>query len=426
MISAEQIANAIREERLQCAVEMCLEIAEDNFPWMCLEGLISETIGDSNLPAPLVDLQRVRLNYPGSKHSLILVVSQALLEMPYCRRSSPMSIFEKSDLLEKVRLAFPSGDPERSIIDEILHIVRSDESLSQIQLRPVAPEVQGLILFLGHNDSPSRVLELKKDDFSGLTSEGLMIAAFMVGLRFRRQALASSQVFVPFRDVQILKVVAILNGSTPPKPAEVRRDGKRVFINNVGYMRRSRFFVLQVSQSNLVVYGGAKGDFSKFGRVKLIAIKDLASIGSLKIRQLPIPNRKFSHYILESISFENFKLGKIKVFTNRQLLESHFDLEKFLEVKFKGEVWVHEEGKSYIRLKNTLLRFRLTDLNQIVFNSPSSKKSKKSVTRKETEGQLSIPLTEDVSDDSNYDDERDLKYWKREFKFLFKITSIKI
>lgn len=133
MITADQIANAIREERLQCAVEMCLQIAEDNLQWTCLEGLISETVGGADLPASLVDLQRVRVNQPIVEHSLISVVSQALLAMPYCRRSTPMSIFEKSDLLEKVKHVFTSGDPERSIIDEILHIVRSDESLRQIQ-----------------------------------------------------------------------------------------------------------------------------------------------------------------------------------------------------------------------------------------------------------------------------------------------------
>lgn len=426
MITADQIANAIREERLQCAVEMCLEIAEDNLQWTCLEGLISETVGDANLPASFNDLQRVRVNQPIVEPSLISVVSQALLEMPYCRRSSPMSIFEKSDLLEKARLAFTSGEPKRLIIDEILHLVRSDESLSQIQLRPIAPELQGLILFLGHNDSPSRVLELKKDDFSGLTSEGLMIAAFMVGLRFRRQTLASGQVFVPFRDTQILKVVAILNGATPPGSAEVRREGKSLFINNAGYMRRSKFFVLQVSQSNLVVYGGAKGDFSKFGRVKSIAIKDLSSIGSLKIKQLPIPKRDFSDNILKSISFENFKLGKIKVFTNRQLLDSYFDSEKFLEVKFKSEVWVHDDGESPTKLKNTILRFRLTDLKQILANAPSSKKLKKSVIRKETEEQLSFPLADEVLDDPSRNNDQNLKYWKKEFKSLFQLKSIKM
>ena len=426
MITADQIANAIREERLQCAVEMCLEIAEDNLQWTCVEGLISETVGDADLPASLVDLQRVRVNHPRVEHSLISVVSQALLEMPYCRRSSPLSIFEKSDLLEKVRLAFTSGDPERLIIDEILHIVRSDESLSQIQLRQVAPEMQGLILFLGHNDSPSRVIELKKDDFSGLTSEGLMVAVFLVGLRFRRQTLPSSQVFVPFRDTQILKVVAILNGSKPPEPAEVRREGKRVVINDASYLRRSRFFVLQVSQSNLVVYGGSKGDFSKFGRVKSIAIKDLSSIGSLKIKQLPIPKRDFSDNILKSISFENFKLGKIRVFTNRQLLDSYFDSEKFLEVKFKSEVWVHDDGESPTKLKNTILRFRLTDLKQILANVPSSKKLKKSVIRKETEEQLSFPLADEVLDDPERSDDHDLKNWKKEFKSLFELKSIKM
>ena len=426
MITAEQITNAIREERLQCAVEMCLEIAEDNLQWTCLEGLISETVSDSNLPASLVDLQRVRVNHPKVKHSLISVVSQELLEMPYCRRSSPMSISEKSDLLEKARLVFPSGVPERLIIDKILHLVRSDESLSQIQLRSVAPELQGLVLFLGHNDSPSRALELKKDDFSGLTSEGLMVAAFMVGLRFRRQALASSQVFVPFRDTQILKVVAILNGATPPKSAEVLRSGKSVFINNTCYTRRSKFFVLQILSSNLVVYGGTKGEFSKFSRVKLIAIKDLSSIGSLKIKRLPIPNGKFNDKILKSISFENFELGKIRVFNNRQLLDSYFDSEKFLEVKFKGEVWVHEEGESPTKLRNILLRFRLNDLKQILFDEPNSKRLKKHVTRKETEGQLSIPLTDNVSDYLNDDDTRNLKYWKKEFKSLFKLKAIKM
>ena len=426
MISVEQIASAIREERLQCAVEMCLEIAEDNLQWTCLEGLISETVDVFNLPAPLVDLQRVRLNQPREKHSLISVVSQVILEMPHCRRSSPLSIFEKSDLLEKVRLTLPSGDPERLIIDEILHIVRSDDSLSQIQLKAIAPEMQGLILFLGHNESPSRVLELKRDDFSGLTSEGLMVATFMVGLRFRRQTLPSSQVFVPFRDTQILKVVAILNGATPPDPAEVRRDGKRVFINNVGFMRRSRFFVLQVPQGNLVVYGGTKQDLSKFGRVKLIAIKDLSSIGSLKIKQLPIPNQIFSDKILKSISFENFKLGKIRVFKNRQLLDSYFEYEKFLEVKFKGEVWVHEEGKSPTNLKNVRLQFRLSDLLEFSSNEPSSKRLKQSMIRKETEGQLSIPLAEDVMNHPNHDDDHSLRYWKKEFKSLFKVKSIKV
>lgn len=426
MIKADQIANAIHEERLQCAVEMCLEIAEDSLQWSCLEGLISETVGDANLPASLVDLQRVRVNQPVVEHSLISVVSQALLAMPYCRRSSPMSIFEKSDLLEKVRLAFTLGDPERLIIDEILHLVRSDESLSQIQLRQVAPEMQGLILFLGHNDSPSRVIELKKDDFSGLTSEGLMVAVFLVGLRFRRQTLPSSQVFVPFRDTQILKVVAILNGSSPPEPAEVRREGKRVVINDASYTRRSRFFVLQVSQMNLVVYEGKKGDFSKFNRVKSIAIKDLSSIGALKIKQLPIPKPDFSDKILKRISFENFRLGKIRVFKNRQLLDSYFDSIEFLEVKFKNEVWVHDDGESPTKLKNTILRFRLTDLEQILANAPSSKKLKKSVIRKKTEGQLSIPRADEVLDDPSRNNDHNLKYWKKEFKSLFQLKSIKM
>jgi len=426
LITADQIANAIREERLQCAVEMCLQIAEDNLQWTCLEGLISETVGGADLPASLVDLQRVRVNQPIVEHSLISVVSQALLAMPYCRRSTPMSIFEKSDLLEKVKHVFTSGDPERSIIDEILHIVRSDESLSQIQLRRVTPEIQGLILFLGHNDSPSRVIELKKDDFSGLTSEGLMVAVFLVGLRFRRQTLPSSQVFVPFRDTQILKVVAILNGSSPPEPAEVRREGKRLVINDASYVRRSRFFVLQVLQSNLVVYGGAKGDFPKFGRVKSIAIKDLSSIGSLKIKQLPLFKRDLSDKILKSINFENFRRGKIRVFTNRPLLDSYFDSEEFLEVKFKNEVWVHDDGESPTKLKNTILRFRLTDLKQILANAPSSKKLKKSVIRKETEEQPSFSLADEELDDPSRNNDHNLKYWKKEFKSLFQLKSIKM
>ena len=136
--------------------------------------------------------------------------------------------------------------------------------------------------------------------------------------------------------------------------------------------------------------------------------------------------RKFSDNILKSISFENFKLGKIRVFSNRELLDSYFDSEKFLEVKFKSEVWLHEEGELPKKLKNILLRFRLNDLKQILSNEPNSKRLKKSVTRKETEGQLSIPLTEDAPDYLSYDNERDLKYWKKEFKSLFKIKSIKM
>jgi len=423
LITPDQIANAIREERLQCAVEMCLEIYQDNLQLTCVEGLISETVGDANLPASLVDLQRVRINQPRDKYSLISVVSQALLEMPYCRRASPMSNFEKLDLLEKVRLEFISDDREGLIIDKILQIVRSDENLTRIPLRQVAPEMQGLILFLGHNDSPSRVIELKKDDFSGLTSEGLMVAVFMVGLRFRRQTLPGSQVFAPLRDTQIRKVVAILNGSTPPEPAVVRRDGRRVFINNVIYVRRIRSFVLQGPFP--VVYGGAKGDFSKFVKVKMISIKNLDSIGPVKIKQLPILKNEFIDTVRKSINFEDFKEGKIRVFNNRQFDDSYFDFVKFLEVKFKSEVWIHDNGESPTKLKNIVLRFMLTDVQQILSNAQSSERPKKSVTKRHIEGQL-FPLTGDVSGNPSDDDERNRRYWKKEFRSLFKMGSGKI
>ena len=426
MITAEHIANAIREERLQCAVEMCLEIAEDNLQWTCLEGLISETVGESNLPASLLDLQRVRINQPRPQNSLVSIVSQALLEMAYCRRSSPMSIVEKSDLLEKVRLAFLPSDPGRLIIDRLLQLVGSDESLSQIDLKAIEPEVQGLILFLGHNDSPSRVLELQQTDFDGLTSAGLMIATFMVGLRFRRQTLQSSQVFVPFRDIQIQKVVAMLNGSKLPESAEMRREGGDVFINHVRYERRSRFFVFEIPRGKLVVYAGLKNDFSKFGQVNLVAIKNPSSIGAMKVVEVPIPFEKFGDKILKSISFESFKLGKIRIFKNRQLLGSYFESEKFLEIRFKGEVWICEEGKPPTKMKNVLLRIRLKDLRESAVGAPSSKKLNNLARRRKDVTQLSIPLPEVVLDQSNNDEKLDLKHWKKEFKSLFKIKSIKM
>ena len=43
-------------------------------------------------------------------------------------------------------------------------------------------------------------------DLETSSPEGLMIAAFMVGLRFRRQTLASGQVFVPFRSSRTTKI----------------------------------------------------------------------------------------------------------------------------------------------------------------------------------------------------------------------------
>ena len=85
-----------------------------------------------------------------------------------------------------------------------------------------------------------------------------------------------------------------------------------------------------------------------------------------------------------------------------------------------------DPSETFRKLKNILLRFRLNDLKQILSNEPNSKRLKKSVTRKETEGQLSIPLTEDAPDYLSYDNERDLKYWKKDFKSLFKIKSIKM
>ena len=426
MITPERIANAIREERLQCAVEMCLEIAEDELQLTCIEGLVSETVGESSLPASLLDLQRVRIGQVITQNSVVSIVSKALLDKAYCRRSSPMSIVEKSDLLEKVRIGFSQDDTARLIIDKILELVRFDESLSPLDLKAIEPELQGLILFLGHNDSPSRMLELRRTDFDGLTSAGLMIATFMVGLRFRRQTLQSGQVFVPFRNTQILKVVAILNGSSPPDSAQVRREGDNVFINNVRYERRSRFFAFEIPLNNLVVYAGVKSDFSKFARVKLIAVKNLSSIGSIKIIERPFMKDNLGTKFFKNINFEDFKLNKIRVFKNRPLLESDFNSEKCLEIKLKSDIWIYEQDESPTKLKNVLLQIRLEDLKQFKVEAPKAKKVKKTKRKRHVEAQLSISLVEEVLDQSNNDEKADLKYWKKEFKSLFKIKSIKM
>lgn len=425
MITPERIANAIREERLQCAVEMCLEIAEDELQLTCIEGLVSETVGESSLPASLLDLQRVRIGQVITQNSVVSIVSKALLDKAYCRRSSPMSIVEKSDLLEKVRIGFSQDDTARLIIDKILELVRIDESLSPLDLKAIEPELQGLILFLGHNDSPSRMLELRRTDFDGLTSAGLMIATFMVGLRFRRQTLQSGQVFVPFRNTQILKVVAILNGSSPPTSAQVRREGDNVFINNVRYERRSRFFAFEIPLNSLVVYAGVKRDFSKFARVKLIAVKNLSSIGSIKIIERQFMKDNLGTKFFKNINFEDFKLNKIRVFKNRPLLESDFTSEKCLEIKLKSEVWIYEQDESPTKLKNVLLQIRLEDLKQFKVEAPKAKREK--TKRKiHVEAQLSISSVEGESDQSNNDEKADLKYWKKEFTSLFKIKSIKM
>jgi len=404
---------------------MCLEIAEDEFQWACVVGLISETVDETNLPSPLVDLQRVRINQPRVQNSVVSIVSQELLDMPYCRRFSPMSMVEKSNLLEKVRLIFPQGHDERLIVDKILHLVRSDESLSPLNLKALKPELQGLILFLTHNDSPSRVLELKQTDFEGLTSAGLMIAVFIVGLRFRRQMLQSDQVFVPFRNMQILKVVAMLNGSTLPESSEVHRAGDKVFINDVLYQRRSKFFAFEIPINDLIVYAGLKSDFSKFGRVKLIAIKNLSSIGSTKIIEILFPKNNEHDAILKRISFEDSKEGKIKVFKNRPLLDKYFYSEAFLEIRFKGEVRIQEYGESLTKLENVLLRIRLKDLDKFKVEVPEIKKVKKNKSKKKSEDQLSFLKSSEVIDQSTKDEKKELIYWKKEFKFLFKNKSIK-
>ena len=79
-----------------------------------------------------------------------------------------MSIEEKSDLLEEVRESLTNNSDEKRWVDDILHLVRSDESLSSLNLRSMPSELQGLVLFLGHNEAPSRVLELRRVDFKEL------------------------------------------------------------------------------------------------------------------------------------------------------------------------------------------------------------------------------------------------------------------
>ena len=87
LITSKEIDAAIREERIQCAVELCLDLADDDVQWLFVKGLLTETITES-LHSVFLDLQRVRCDISQTEKSILCVISNFLLKKPFCHRHS--------------------------------------------------------------------------------------------------------------------------------------------------------------------------------------------------------------------------------------------------------------------------------------------------------------------------------------------------
>ena len=364
LITSKEIDAAIREERIQCAVELCLDLADDDVQWLFVKGLLTETITES-LHSVFLDLQRVRCDISQTEKSILCVISNFLLKKPFCHRHSHMSIEEKSDLLEEVRESLTNNSDEKRWVDDILHLVRSDESLSSLNLRSMPSELQGLVLFLGHNEAPSRVLELRRVDFKELAPESFVIAAFLVGLRFRRQILSPERPFVALRDSHILKTVAILNNSKMPELPDVLLTEDGVSVNGAQFRRRDRCFAIEELDNGLTIFvASKKRDELKFNQINLIATKNTSSIGSIKLIKRKIAKSEYYGDIVKSLSFEDF--SKIKIFGNRKLYDYYFATEDFAEIKFKDAVLIRKKNGEVTKIEKPSIKIRLADLDGLL------------------------------------------------------------
>lgn len=425
LITSQEIDKAIREERIQCAVELCWDLADDDVQRLFVKGLLTETVNES-LHSVFLDLQRVRCDISQTYKSILCVISNFLLEKPYCRRHSHMSIEVKSDLLEEVRKSLTNDSDEKKWVDEIMHLVRSDESLSSLNLGSMPSELQGLVLFLGHNEAPSRVLELRRVDFKGLAPETFMIAAFLVGLRFRRQILSPERTFVAVRDSHILKTVAILNNSKMPGPPEVLLTEDKVSVNGAQFLRRVRWFAIEKLDNGLtIIVQSKKGDQLKFNQINLIATKNTSSIGSIKLIKLKIAKSEYYERIVKSYSFEDF--NKPKIYGNKKLDDSYFAPEDFAEIKFKDAVLIRERNGEVTEIEKSSIKIRLADLDGLLKPFLHTNKSA-SPAKKSNENQPSLDGldTADLQVPGLDVGVKLTKKRKNEIKALFRPISLKV
>jgi hypothetical protein len=362
-------ARAIREDRLQAASELMLACSRSSDQLILAAAALTHSPAeDSNAVAP--EISSLRWSLPHAEHGLLNVVSNFLLSQEHRLSQSQYTQVEKSDLLFHCATTLGSSHALFRLLDDLLHLVRSDESVSDLLEQATDPVVQGLIIFLNNNASPGAVARLDPTSFGDVDSCATLICGFFTGLRFRRSLMPISLAFEPLRAVDILDFTERVNGFPWPSTATSRlvilKENGAV-IQGTHYSIPVAMDVLTFTSASIRLLCIQKKEVHSFTNVEFIAVRSRSELKSVKESQVLRPREGSANEIVNNLYFTRNRAKNLltQLFSGRSidhLLESR----PSIELTFSGDVTIAIAGKSVILEKPTLViskpDLRLPDL----------------------------------------------------------------
>jgi len=364
-----------KEERLQCATELALEIAE-NPDQLTFAASLARAKRESwtDLGEDLRALCEYRVTRGGKKRRPIAEIAAHIHQLDQERRNSPMVNSEKVELLRRaIDGKWGVSGQDLDYLSEVLSLIEADESLGSLNLSNMTSWVQGVVLFLLHSASPQEVLGISRSYFQ-VSPEAMSIAAFLVGLRFTRDSYNSESVFMPLRDLHVRSAIETLNDCVDDGNNLVitAQSGSIMFGEDKFVPARAMLVFELVEKCPVLV------EDSRFGSMRLQAVRIALPLGAdtprIKFQEIEdwaTDRTASSAEILHSLVMGSVPRTKNKKrildflgnFTDHERMFAKYQAAM---LQFKGSVWVIESSGSCHRFDSPKLRIRENRLIEIL------------------------------------------------------------
>lgn len=341
-----------REERLQCATELALEIAEDPVQLAFAASLArAERESWEDLGEDLRALCEYRVTRGSKNRRPISEIAAHIHELDQERRNSPMINSEKVELL---RLAIKSkwgvSGQDLDHLSKVLSLVEADDSLGALNLSKMSSWVQGVVMFLLHSASPQEVLGISRSYFQ-VSPEAMSIAAFLVGLRFMRDSYNSESVFMPLRDKCVRSAVEILNDCVDEgNNLSITVEPGSIKFGEEKFVPARSMLVLDLEKCPVLV------EDTRFGSMRLQAARIVIPLGAEfpRVKFQEIEDWATDRTSSAAEDFHSLVMGSVPRTKNKKrfldFLENFTDYEKMFTkyqavmLQFKGFIWVIDTG----------------------------------------------------------------------------------
>jgi hypothetical protein len=378
----ERLASLEREERFQCATELAHEIAEDREQLEFAACLARQELDRGRgLNEDLLALFHMRVGSEPRTRQPLARVAQHILETGLERRNSPMTNEVKIQILELITKEESGvGESDRTSLFKILSLVQADEPLGSLDLSKMSAWVQGFTLFFLHSGSPSEILGISRSYFA-VGPEAVSIAAFLVGLRFRRDSYVSDQVFLPLRDLHVRRAVEVLNDRIDDgKKVEITATQTSIMYGDTRFLPAREMRVFEVDNALLYI------DVTKDEVYTELATRIIVPIGvadpKLKFGKKDFPKQNFAALLRDHSedlkrSIRPTRKGRRSFFQfadDNRLYDELIEQTHVAILQFKGPVWISTSDSNVKRFESpkvTIREGRLLDALGIT-NPPSA------------------------------------------------------